>query len=97
MIPACIVNIINGLSITHYQLTPWKAPTTILNQVSWSKPKSNQVERKLNLLFKVMLGRRPTVVFKIVLPICEIDEAFEISVRLYIANQILPLIISLLV
>lgn len=54
MIPACIVNIINWLSITHYQLTPWKAPTTILNQVSWPKTKSNQVKCKLNYQFKIL-------------------------------------------
>ena len=54
MIPACIVNIINWLSITHYQLTPWKAPTTILNQVSWPKTKPNQVKCKLNYQFKIL-------------------------------------------
>ena len=61
MIPACIVNIINWLTITHYQLTPWKAPTTILNQVSWPKTKSNQVKCKLNYQFKILWCPSPTV------------------------------------
>ena len=90
MISACIVDIVNRLSITHNQLSPWKAPATILNQVSWSKTKSNQVKCKLNLNFY-----NATKVVWYILPIYEIVEVFEISVRWYIVSQILHRIISL--
>ena len=63
MISACIVNVINRLSITHNQLTPWKAPASILDQVSWSKTKSNKVKCKLNNLFSPRAMNKGAVAF----------------------------------
>ena len=105
MISACIVNVINRLSITHNQLTPWKAPASILDQVSWSKTKSNKVKCKLNNLFSPRAMNKGLtrlannallfevdLISKNILPIDEIDGVFEIFVRLYIVNRILRLI-----